>query len=119
MQKGSNDGAHDRCRQVQPPIVENAGRHYRAKRPRRVEGWTREGSAHEDVEGQRHSDRERCEVAGAARNRRAEHQRSIFDEVRSNAYSQLQREDERNHIREAFGDDGRLPKKIGLVSGVF
>ena len=51
VQKGSNDGAHDRCRQVQPPIVENAGRHYRAKRPRRVEGCTREGSAHEDVEG--------------------------------------------------------------------
>ena len=39
----------------------------------RVEGRAREGSTHNDVEGQLHSDRQRCEAAGAARNRRAEH----------------------------------------------
>src|SRR5229473_7753356 len=75
VQNGSDDGTNDRGRQEQPGIAEIAGCDHRAKRPRWVEGRAREGSAHEDVEGQRHSDRQRSEAAGAARNRRAEYDR--------------------------------------------
>jgi hypothetical protein len=38
VQEGSDDGANDRGCQVQPGIVEIAGRDHWAKRPRRVEG---------------------------------------------------------------------------------
>src|ERR1700747_331221 len=73
VQNGSDDGANDRGCQVQPGITEIAGRDHRAKRPRRIEGRAREGAAHEDVEGQGHSDRQRCNAAGAACNRSAEY----------------------------------------------
>src|SRR5258705_11488589 len=72
---GSDDGANDRGCQVQPGIAEIAGRDHRAQRPRRVEGGAREGSTHDDVEGQCHPDRQRREIAGAARNRGAEYDR--------------------------------------------
>jgi hypothetical protein len=67
MQNGSNDGAHDWRSQVQPCIGEIAGGYHRAKRPRRVEGSAGEGASHEDIEGQRHADRQRGKVAGPAR----------------------------------------------------
>ncbi len=51
VQKRSDDGANDRGCQVQPGIAEIAGRHHRPKRPRRVEGSSREGPTHQDVEG--------------------------------------------------------------------
>src|SRR6201987_3686543 len=75
VQDGGDDGANDRGRQVQPGIAEIAGRDHRAKRPRRIEGGAREGPTHEDIEGQRHSDRQGWEAPGAARTRRAEYDR--------------------------------------------
>jgi hypothetical protein len=75
VQNGSDDGANDRGCHVQPGIAEIAGRDHRAKRPRGVECRAREGPTHDDVEGQRHSDRKRREIAGAARNRSAEYDR--------------------------------------------
>src|SRR5262245_23768882 len=73
MQNGSDDGTNDRGGQVQPNVGEIASRDHRPERTRWVEGRTGECSTHKDVEGQRHPDRKRSEVAGAARNRRAEY----------------------------------------------
>ncbi len=75
VQKGSDDRANDRGGHVQPGIAEIAGRDHRAERARWVERGTRKGSAHEDIEGQRHSYRERRKIAGAACNRRTEDDR--------------------------------------------
>jgi hypothetical protein len=62
MQNGSNDGAHDWRSQVQPCIGEIAGGYHQAKRPRWVEGSAVEGASHEDIEGQRHADRQRARL---------------------------------------------------------
>src|ERR1700676_4734956 len=75
VQNGSDDSANDWGCHVQPGIAEIAGRDHRAKRPRRIEGGAREVPTHEDIKGQRHSDRQRCEAAGATRNGGAEYDR--------------------------------------------
>jgi hypothetical protein len=76
VHKGSDDSTNDRCSQIQPGIIEIAGRDHRAECPRRVERSARESSAHDDVEGQRHSDRQWRDAAGTARDRRGKDDRN-------------------------------------------
>jgi hypothetical protein len=76
VQDGGNDGAHDRGRHIQPNVGEIARCDHGAKRSGRVESGARQRASHNDVESQRHSDRQRRKAAGAPCDRRAKHDRN-------------------------------------------
>src|SRR4030081_599093 len=73
VQDSSDNGADDWSCEVQPGVVEFASRNHRAKCSRRVKGGARKRTSHQNVEGQRHSDRERREIARSPGDGRAEY----------------------------------------------
>jgi hypothetical protein len=113
MQNGSDDSTNDRSCQVQPGIAEIAGRHHRTKRPRRVEGGARECSTHEDVEGQRHPGRQRCEAAGAAGDGGAE-----YDRDQEKGEQDLDREAGSGRDRERDGAQSEVVRECGRAANL-